>query len=217
MKKLNKTRLITVIIMIIACLFVFAACKSNPTPDTAQDTANEMAADMEEAGDDVMDGNVNNNGTNNNGTNNTGINNTGTNMEYTVYFANAERTGLVAETRTSVTDKNTTDAKARMVVSALIEGPKNNQYKAVLPRTTMINTATLDSAGVMNLDLTKLGVSDFNRVGVNEKLTVNAIAASLMQFPEIKKVRITVDNRPLKLGEKEYTEAFTFDQSLIKK
>ncbi|MGI5891706.1 MAG: GerMN domain-containing protein [Bacillota bacterium] len=204
-KKLNKTRFIAIIIMLLACLFIFVACNNSPTPDTVNDTADEMAEDIRDAGEDIMDGTDNNQ----------------EQKGYVLYFANKDRNALVAETRgndtDNVTKKNTIDAKARMVVSELIEGPKNENLLPVLPRTTMINAVTLDENGVMNLDLSNTFADDFNDLDIDANLTVNAIAATLMQYPEIKKVRITVDNNPLKLGTDEYTEAIVYDKDLISK
>lgn len=204
-KQTKKSHFFIVMLVICISALMFTACSSNPTKDNMQDNAQEMRNDMKEAGKDMSSGE--------------GLDRR--DMNYVLYFANADRTALEKEERqrtvNDFTDKDTIDVKARFIVDQLIAGPKDKNLGRVLPADTRINACTLDKDGVLHLDLSEGLITGFKALNLDEKFTVNALAASLMQYPEIKKVKITVDKKSLKLNTKEYKDAVVVDESVLSK
>lgn len=106
----------------------------------------------------------------------------------TLYFASADGSSLVKETRE--VHYSTNISMEKLIMEQLIEGPKQSNAQATIPSNTkLISVSLVDGVCYVNL-----GESFKNQSGaVTEDLVVYSIVNSLTELPEVSKVQISVN------------------------
>ncbi len=108
-----------------------------------------------------------------------------------VYFPNSDATKLVAVDKT-VKVAGTTKYKAAM--DALMEGTDDSKLTTVIPKQAKLLGVTV-SGDTAKVDFDKGLIKHFNGGSTGEEFLVGSIVNTLTEFPEIKKVQITIDGR----------------------
>jgi len=162
-------------------------------------------------GNDHRNDNLGNNNLGNNNLGNNNLGNNAANRSYRVYFADENHSRLMSEERTYNADYSTRNVveMAKETLNSLIEGPKNTAHKAVLSNSAMVKNVTLENGGVLRVDFDKDFLKGYDKLNAREEMTVYSIVNSLAEYPEVNKVVLTVDGKPLKLGTTEYNEPLT--------
>lgn len=106
----------------------------------------------------------------------------------TLYFANADGTGLVKETRNVHYSSNVSMEK--LVMEQLVEGPKSFQLQGTIPSgTTLISVSQVDGVCYVN-------VSESFRTQsatVPEEITLYSIVNSLTELPGVSRVQLVIN------------------------
>jgi len=108
-----------------------------------------------------------------------------------VYFPNNDATKLVAVDKT-VKVAGTTKYKAAM--DALMEGTDDSKLTTVIPKQAKLLGVTVNG-DTAKVDFDKGLIKHFNGGSTGEEFLVGSIVNTLTDFPEIKKVQITIDGR----------------------
>lgn len=126
--------------------------------------------------------------------------------QVTLYFANADGTALVPETRTLTLGM--TDLLPLAVVRALIDGPQTEGLTSVIPEGTMIEEVFMKD-GVCYVDLS----AEFqkNHIGgeLKENLTIYSIVNSLQSVDGVRYVQFLIEGKRVEYY-KSYTRLDTF-------
>ncbi len=108
--------------------------------------------------------------------------------ELTLYFANEEGNGLVAEERSVVYSNNL--SLERVVLNQLIEGPASEGAAATLPSTLKVQGVSLrDTICYVDFDNTFLE----DALNVADAAVIYSIVNSLTELPSVGQVQITVN------------------------
>ena len=108
-------------------------------------------------------------------------------VELTLYFANEEKDGLVAEKREVFHSMNT--SLERLVVEQLLAGSQNGGLSVMPKNTKVLNVSLTDNTCYVNLDSGFIsGDTD-----VAEYIPIYAIVDSLTELQTVNKVQITVN------------------------
>lgn len=119
-------------------------------------------------------------------------------VDLNVYFRSGE--GSTAHLTSVTREVPITDDLPRQAVALLIAGPEEGDGQGlspVLPPTTRVLDLTVTD-GVADLDLSHDVISDADEVNPSpehEALALAAIAGTLTEFPEIERVRLSVEGR----------------------
>ncbi len=106
-------------------------------------------------------------------------------VELTLYFADADGTGLVTETVPAVHSADT--SLEALVIESLIAGPQEEGHLAVLPGDLgLISVQVRDAICYVNLDQAFLGLP------VRGELAVYALVDSLTELDEVRQVQLMV-------------------------
>ena len=106
----------------------------------------------------------------------------------TLYFADADGTGLVKENRKVHYSSNISMEK--LIMEQLIEGPKSSALMGTIPSgTTLISVSQVDGVCYVNLSESFRTQSAL----VPEELTLYSIVNSLTELPGVTKVQLAVD------------------------
>ena len=108
-------------------------------------------------------------------------------VELTLYFANEEKNGLVAEKREVFHSMNT--SLERLVVEQLLAGSQNGGSPVIPKNTKVLNVSLTDNICYVNLDNTFVS----GDIDVAEYIPVYAIVDSLTELQTVNKVQITVN------------------------
>lgn len=108
-----------------------------------------------------------------------------------VYFPNSDATKLVAVDKT-VKAAGTTKYKAAM--DALMEGTDDSKLTTVIPKQAKLLGVSV-SGDTAKVDFDKGLIKHFNGGSTGEEFLVGSVVNTLTEFPEIKKVQITIDGR----------------------
>ena len=108
-----------------------------------------------------------------------------------VYFPNSDATKLVGVDKT-VKVAGTTKYKAAM--DALMEGTDDSKLTTVIPKQAKLLGVTVNG-DTAKVDFDKGLIKHFNGGSTGEEFLVGSIVNTLTDFPEIKKVQITIDGR----------------------
>ncbi len=108
-----------------------------------------------------------------------------------VYFPNSDATKLVAVDKT-VKVAGTTKYKAAM--DALMEGTDDSKLTTVIPKQAKLLGVSV-SGDTAKVDFDKGLIKHFNGGSTGEEFLVGSVVNTLTEFPEIKKVQITIDGR----------------------
>ncbi|WP_027405677.1 GerMN domain-containing protein [Anaerovibrio sp. RM50] len=108
-----------------------------------------------------------------------------------IYFPNSDATKLVAVDKT-VKLAGTTKYKA--AVDALMEGTDDSKLATVIPKQAKLLGVTVNG-DTARVDFDKGLVKHFNGGSTGEEFLVGSIVNTLTEFPEIKKVQITIEGR----------------------
>ena len=107
----------------------------------------------------------------------------------TLYFASADGTSLVAESRTVYYSRNV--AIEKLIIDQLLNGPDSDDLMSTLPTGTKLNSISVSDEGIcyVNFDAAlETGIT-----GVTENVTVYSIVDSLTELDSIKEVQILVN------------------------
>ena len=122
----------------------------------------------------------------------------------TLYFANADGTALVKETRTVHYSSNISLEK--LVIDQLSEGPKDSTLKSTLSTDTkLITISVVDGICYVNFDET---ISSSN-VDINEEILLYSIVNSLTELSTVEKVQISIN------GSTDGKLRYTYDLSTL--
>lgn len=138
----------------------------------------------------------------------------------TLYFSDDQAMYLVPETRALEIDESQldTEAVAKAIVEELIAGPQNTELIATMPPDTKLLEIRI-ATGVATVDFSPQFISNHPGGSTSESMTLNSLANSLTELPEIKQVQILVDGQTVEslAGHVDISEPLTRDESLIKK
>lgn len=213
----RNAKFIAVMLLVLALGILFAAgCGKLPPNNNHQ---NDKLGNLNNNHQNDNLNNLNNNHRNDNLGNNNLNNNLGNaaNRNYKVYFANENHSRLMSEERTYNADYSTRNVveMAKESLNSLIEGPKNTANKAILSNSAMVKNVTLEKGGVLHVDFDKNFMEGYDKLNAREEMTVYSIVNSLAEYPEVNKVVLTVDGKPLKLGATEYNEPLAKNMLLL--
>ena len=108
-----------------------------------------------------------------------------------LFFANADGTGLEAESR----DIPEQTGIARATVNELIAGPASATLRPTLPASAIVEGMTV-SGGLCTVDFSS-ELADFLPADAeSQKLAVYSVVNTLAQFDSVDKVRILIDGEP---------------------
>ena len=107
--------------------------------------------------------------------------------ELTLYFANEEKDGLVAEKREVFHSMNT--SLERLVVEQLLAGSQNGGLSVMPKNTKVLNVSLTDNTCYVNLDSGFIS----GDIDVAEYIPIYAIVDSLTELQTVNKVQITVN------------------------
>lgn len=108
-------------------------------------------------------------------------------VELTLYFANEEKDGLVAEKREVFHSMNT--SLERLVVEQLLAGSQNGGLSVMPKNTKVLNVSLTDNTCYVNLDSGFIS----RDIDVAEYIPIYAIVDSLTELQTVNKVQITVN------------------------
>ena len=108
-------------------------------------------------------------------------------VELTLYFANEEKDGLVAEKREVFHSMNT--SLERLVVEQLLAGSQNGGLSVMPKNTKVLNVSLTDNTCYVNLDSGFIS----GDIDVAEYIPIYAIVDSLTELQTVNKVQITVN------------------------
>jgi len=134
-----------------------------------------------------------------------------------IYFADRNANHLQAEERILASVTNTVE-KGRLIVKALIKGPKSDLTRTIPPG-TQLNAFYLGQGGRAYVDLSENEINNGPGGCKTELLTVYSIVNSLiLNVPEIESVKILVNGRetPTLAGHIDNRYSFTADMLLIR-
>ncbi len=123
-------------------------------------------------------------------------------IDVSLYFSNSSKDSLVTE-KASVDEflRKDTVGFVRKIMKLLLEGPKTEGYKAVIPSDVKLRGVSLEKEeeGTVNIDLSKeyLSLRKKDSPNSDELLARYSIICTLCQFEEIKKVKIYVDGKDM--------------------
>lgn len=116
--------------------------------------------------------------------------------EVVLYFSNPEGEYLVGEKR-KILKKKELREEARELLGELIKGPSGKLIPTLPPRTKCLNVL-VNEKGLAKVNFNQSLIKDHPGGSSAEILTAYSIVHSLTQnYPEIKKVQILVDGRPI--------------------
>ncbi len=133
-----------------------------------------------------------------------------------LYFSDPQERFLKAERR-YVFRERTPDAQAKEIVRALLEGSKTNLVNT-FPQDVKVKEVVIDPMGVASVDFNKNLIKFHPGGATSEMATIYSLTNTLTQnIPEIKKVKILVDGKPIKCikGHISVASAFAPDPELI--
>ena len=110
-------------------------------------------------------------------------------MQFTLYFANSDYSGLETENRLLEISPGTTE---RVVVEQLIAGPESEDLKATVPSETKIRSVTV-SDGVCYVDLSEDFINKHNGGSTAEQLTIFSIVNSLCELDTVSRVQFLIE------------------------
>jgi len=114
-----------------------------------------------------------------------------------LYFSDQQERFLKAERR-YVFRENTPEAQAKEIVRALLEGSKTNLVNT-FPPDVKVREVDIDSSGVASVDFDKKLIKSHPGGATSEMATIYSLTNTLTKnIPEIKKVKILVDGKPIK-------------------
>ncbi len=114
----------------------------------------------------------------------------GDTVEVTLYFSNADGTGLVAEKR----EIPKQEGLARATISNLIDGPQNAELLPTLPAATILEDINI-SDGLCTVDFSGELRDNLGGGVMAEQLAVYSIVKTLSQFASVDSVRILIDGQ----------------------
>lgn len=111
----------------------------------------------------------------------------------TLYFADPDDAGLVAETRQVAIGRDFVE-QAEQVVRALVEGPEHEAVNALPEGTRLLNVFYDSEAAVLFLDFSSELIAGHPGGSAAEYFTVSAILKTVSEnFPEVAAVQILVE------------------------
>ncbi len=114
----------------------------------------------------------------------------GETVEVTLYFSNADGTGLVAEKR----DIPKQEGLARATINNLIDGPQSTDLLPTLPSATILEDINIGN-GLCTVDFSSELSDNLNGGLMAEQLAVYSIVKTLSQFETVDAVRILIDGQ----------------------
>ena len=115
----------------------------------------------------------------------------GETVEISLYFTDEKGEALTVEKR--VIGKE--EGIARATVNALLDGPENQELKAVVPAGTRLRDINIKEDGCCVVDFSKEIIDNQLKESNGEMVTVAAIVQTLGQFSSVKEVQILVDGK----------------------
>lgn len=113
-------------------------------------------------------------------------------MRLTIYHASKDAEHLVPEVHTVPQSTH----PAQTALELLLAGTKNKELTAVIPAGTKLRSITVKDH-IAYPDFTDKLIKDNRGGSASEILIVGAIVDTLTEFPEIQKVRILVEGKPI--------------------
>ena len=108
-----------------------------------------------------------------------------------LYFPNNDATKLIAVEKTI---KAKGEDKYKAAVEALMEGTDDSKLTGVIPKQAKLLGVTV-KGDTAQVDFDKGLIKHFNGGSTGEEFLVGSIVNTLTEFPEIKKVQITIEGK----------------------
>ena len=124
-----------------------------------------------------------------------------------LYFKNEDK--LIKETRL-IDVKELIENPYKKILEMLIEGPKNENLKNVIPEETKIKNIEKEGK-ILILDLSEEFILNHIEGEKEEKLTIEAIVKTLTELTEINGIKIKIDgeeNKEFKDGKVKFNQVF---------
>jgi germination protein M len=117
--------------------------------------------------------------------------------DITLYFGNRDATAVVAETRTvSIPADIQLPDLLRIAVEQLIKGPRNQDLSPTIPPGTRVLSVSVEE-DVAHVDFSQEMHTQHWGGAAGESMTVQSIVNTLTEFPDIRRVLMTVEGQPL--------------------
>lgn len=135
-------------------------------------------------------------------------------MQLKIYYSSSDAAHVVAEVRTVA--KN--DHPAQTAMELLLAGPQNSQLVSVLPKDTKLKNIWVKDH-VAYVDFNDKLVKNSQGGSISEVLLTAALANTLTEFPDVKKVQILVEGQKISslTGHMDMSEPFGRNEKIIKK
>jgi len=131
--------------------------------------------------------------------------------EITLFYANLDATGLVAEVR-SASNKEAKDCV--FVLNELIGGTLNSELVNVIPPQTKVNSATCEN-GICTVDLSADFISKNGTA--SEQMAIYSVVNTLCSMDGIDKVQFIIDGKKIMIfGSYIFDQPFEADMSIVK-
>lgn len=112
----------------------------------------------------------------------------------TLYFLDPDTYKIVPEAR-QIDAKELVIDPYKVLVNLLIEGPKNEKLKKLIPENTILNSAEIKD-NILYLDFSKEFISEQNLGKEQEELIIKSIVNTVTELTEVNQVSILIDGAP---------------------
>lgn len=136
-------------------------------------------------------------------------------MTIKVYYPDDQAMNLIGSERTiDYTDSD----KYTAAVEALMQAPDADGQNAIIPKQAKLNGVAIDG-DTATVDFSSDLKKHFVGGSAGEEMLVGSVVDTLTQFPEIKKVQITMDGKKFSslAGHMDFSDPFTRMDDLIQK
>lgn len=135
----------------------------------------------------------------------------------TLYFANGDADGVVAEKRVINVEKNISKEDFyKRLVQELIVGPAEKTLYKTIPPEAEILRFQLDGE-IATVDFSKEMFTKHWRGTAGESMTLASIINTLTEYPEIKRVMLLIEGQPMNIDSVVVDEPLTRMDDMIKK
>ena len=137
--------------------------------------------------------------------------------EVKLYFANSDADGVIVEKRNiNVVEGIKQEDLYKAIVKELISGPSGKTLFKTIPPEANILKLQVDGE-IVTIDFSKEMLTKHWRGTSGETMTLASIVNSLTEFPEVKRVMLLVEGKPMNIDSVIVDEPLTRMENIIKK
>lgn len=124
---------------------------------------------------------------------------TAQNEQVILYFGNQNATAVVRETRTIEVPPGTNrEGFIKQVLEELIKGPQRQDLNRTIPQEVTVKSVAIENE-IAYVDFSEEMHTKHWHGAAGEAMTINSIVKTLTEFNDIKKVKMTVEGKPMNI------------------